>query len=459
MDESNSFLTQLLDSLDKKAEWFDTVRLPQMLEYYQQLLGNTKNLYEVFIKKSIMIQDPYRTNKNITQLVVPETSAFTDKEASSVFGTRFTDYYDMLNFICNSFTCSVDKFTLLELKSYLDFNKCFQWSVVLKGIIQDSNTKSLANAVKESQNNTPDVIIKMIKDSVEQNIKAVAGINTILSELSNFQKQLYKSEIRKDLLECPQFNKEKALSSTEAEMQEIKTHFVKILGNKPFYSQYIKEIILEDQSANKVALQKQILQSLEIKESAGGNNSDNRELLMNTVLTFGSLAATLTQLKTKLILNLDLIFSERKSFFSSFLSIFLKLFGIKNKNRVCMLQIKDATGNVKTEKLNTDSFIRQIEDKEKLYNSISTKGSEYEKLEKADDNKVLDFVNIQISECQSMYTYFNALDTYFKSTVDVVNVPKIKGTQIERTAMRNTIMNVKNKRDDYKDIIESERKH
>lgn len=458
MEESNNFLTQLLDSLDKKAEWFDTVRLPQMLELYQQLYGNTKNLYEVFLKKSIMIQDPYRSIKNITTIVVPETSSFTDKEASSVFGNRFTDYYEMLGFICASFSCSVEKFSLLELKTMFDFNKCFQWSVVLKGIIQDSNTKSLANAVKESQNNTPDVIIKMIVDSVEQNIKAITGINAIITELTNFQKQLYKAEIRKDLIECPQFNKEKALKSTEAEMLEIKTLFVKVLGNKPFYSQYIKEIILEDQSANKTALQKQILQSLEIAESSENNDSNAHEMLMNTILTLGALSATLTQLKNKLILNLDLIFSEQKSGLSGFLSFFCKLFKIKNKNRVCMLQIKDASGNVKTEKLNSDSFIHQIEDKEKTYNSIGTKGSEYEKLDKSDDKKLLDFINLQISECQSMYTYFNALDTYFKSNVDVVNVPKIKGTQIERTAMRNTIMNIKNKREDCKELVDAIKK-
>ena len=276
------------------------------------------------------------------------------------------------------------------------------------------------------------------------------------SELSNFQKQLYKAEIRKDLIDDPQFDKSKAFTSAEAEMQELKRLFVKILVNKPFYAPYIKEIILEDQSANKAALQKQILQSLEVNDTKKNDSADDHDFLLNTVITLGALAPTLTQLKNKLILNLDLVFSERKTFLSSFLAFFQKLFNIKNRNRVCLLQMKDASGDLKIEKLNSDVFIRQIEEKEKLYNSIATKGSEYEKLEKSDNSKILDFLNIQISECQSLFNYFNAFDSYFKSTVDVVNVPKIKGTQIERTAMRNTIMNVKNKREDFK---ESEKKH
>ena len=76
-------------------------------------------------------------------------------------------------------------------------------------------------------------------------------INLILKELSDFQKEVYKAFVRKEIFVHPKFNSEKAAQSIEAEVAEIKKIFPAIANKQPFYTALIEEIAREDLSPNK----------------------------------------------------------------------------------------------------------------------------------------------------------------------------------------------------------------
>jgi hypothetical protein len=80
---------------------------------------------------------------------------------------------------------------------------------------------------------------------------------------------------------------------------------------------------------------------------------------------------------------------------------------------------------------------------------ISSKGSEYKKIESASEDTALIFLNKQVSECQQFYSLINALDEHFKKYVDIMYRNKIKGLKIDLTSLRNAIINVNKKRGDY----------
>ena len=61
----------------------------------------------------------------------------------------------------------------------------------------------------------------------------------------------------------------------------------------------------------------------------------------------------------------------------------------------------------------------------------------------------MSFVNKQISELQSQFVIINALDAYFKKEVNTEFKTRVKGMQIELSALRNSIINANKKRSDY----------
>ena len=94
----------------------------------------------------------------------------------------------------------------------------------------------------------------------------------------------------------------------------------------------------------------------------------------------------------------------------------------------------------------------ELTKKERIYNGIGNKGPEFAKVQASTEDSILTFVNKQISEVQSDFTIINALDNMFKTETEVSNRVKIKGMQIELSALRNSIINANKKRGEYASV-------
>ncbi len=455
---NSNFSIELQKALNAKQEWFNTEYLQEMLSQYRLLHSCVKNLNEFFIKKSLIIPDPYRLDKRISDIVVPESSPFPEADIPAVFGSRFSDYETMLDFICTYFRFSVENIDIVHIKSLLEFNKVIDWENLSLNHAS-ANTRAFVNVINQAKKNATGVILSMLTDSQEKSKQAVLAINKMLNELASFQKELYKGQLRKDLFEHPNFNKEKAYQSPEAELAEIKRLYVKVIGKKPFYNDLINEIIQEDQGADKLKRQQKILDSLKItgkqKEKNKKAAPNPKELVMSTVLSLGALAPTLLQIHSKLHENFGLLFAKKKNFLSKLVEALKKAFSIPEKEQICMVPIKDQqSGSVTTQKVVVSELLAEISKKERIYNGIAIKGPEYSKIEASGEDDILMFVNKQITENQAMFTVVNALDSYFKSNVEQSLRPKVKGLQIELSAMRNSILNANKKRGEYTSLKE-----
>ena len=87
--------------------------------------------------------------------------------------------------------------------------------------------------------------------------------------------------------------------------------------------------------------------------------------------------------------------------------------------------------------------------------------NEYNKINSANEDDILIFLNRQIQENQKFFTTINALDDHFKSHVEVLQRPKVKGLKIDLSSYRNAIINSNKKRGEYaaaKEEIEQMRK-
>lgn len=459
MAEDNNFNQTLQAALTAKQEWYNTVQLQELLSQYRLLHTCVRNIYDFLVKKSLIVPDPYRLDKKISDIVIPETEAFAENEIPQVLGSRFSEYETMLDFICTYYRFSIENMTLGSIKKLLEFDKVFCWDNLIINNAQ-MNTRALANVLASAKNNAPAAIISMMNDSCEKCASSIIAIDKSLNELALFQKELYKGEIRKGIFEHPDFKMQEAMANVEAEMAEIKRLYPKVIGKRfPFYTSLINEIIAEDQDANKEKLRADVLKRLEIttgvKKVAKKKAPDAKELLLATVFALGALAPTLTQLQAKVVDNFNLYFEKKKSFFNTLSAMLKKAFKIQEKERVCNVPITDSkTGTSRTHKIEVTAFLEDMIRKEKIYGAIATKGAEYNKIASSTEDAILAFVNKQISESQNLFTMLNGLDNMFKNDMEPMKRSKVKGVQIELSAMRNTIVNVNKKRGEYLSVKE-----
>ncbi len=452
--EEEKFHQELQQALSKKQEWYNTECLQELLSQYRLLHTCVRNLYESFVKKSLIVPDPYRLDKKISSIVVPESNPFAESDIPNVFGERFSNYETMLDYICTYFRFSTENFTLQNIKKLLDFNKVFEWDDLSMNNVK-MNTRALAITISHAKNGAPSVVQSMINDSVSKCSQAAKTIGKMLNELGVFQRELYKGGIRKDVFEHPDFNKEKALESPESELAEIKRLYSKVTGKKTFYNDLVNEIIEEDQGPNKEAKQAAVFDRLAIKNPVKGEEKkksgpDPKEMLMQTVLAIGACAPTLVQLHAKLSENFDILFTRKATLWNKLKALLVKAFNLKEPERSCQLPVKDAkTGTERIQKINVTEFMTELSKKERVYNGIAVKGNEYQRIDSANEDAVLTFVNKQISELQSEFVIINSLDAYFKNEVSNEFKARVKGMQIELSALRNSIINANKKRSDY----------
>lgn len=453
MEEYN-FDAELQAALSKKQEWYNLESLQELLNEYRLMHTCVKNLYECFVKKSLIQPDPYRLDKKISEIVVPESSPFSESEIPKVFGARFSDYETMLDFICTYFRFSTENFSIQSVKKLLDLNKVFDWDDLSMNSSR-MNTRALAMTINNAKTNSPNVVQSMINDSVAKCTQSSVVISKMLNELGVFLRELFKGGLRKDLFEHPDFDKAKAAESAEAEQAEIRRLYTKVTGKKTMYTDLIAEIVEEDHGPDKERKQAAVLERLAIKgtskvEKKKAAGPDTKEMLMQAIMALGAMSPTLTQLHAKLGENFTLLYQKKNTFFNKLMAALRKVFHIAEKERVCNLPVKDAkTGTERIQKINVNDFLTDLSRKERVYNGIGMKGIEYQKINASNEDAILAFVNKQISEVQSIFVIINSLDAYFKKEVDTEFKVKVKGMQIELSALRNSIINANKKRGEY----------
>ena len=446
------FTSQLEVALMAKQSWFNAERLQSMLEQFRLMYSCVRNLNEVLIKRSLVQPDPYKLETRISEIAVIETENFTENEDAIILGKRFSDYEMMLDFICNYFRFSVENITINRIKILMELLKAFDW-INLSSNSSKSNTRALATALTKARTNAPAVTVSLINDSQEKCAKSTKIINSYLTELADFQREFYKGNLRKDLFEHPDFNRQKAFSSPEAELEEIKRLYVKTTGKKTFYSDLVQEIINEDQGPDKEILRQKLLAKLEIKiteTKKEAHTVNPHDLLMSAVMALGGMGSIIGQLYTKLSDNFDLLFYVKKTFFVKFMEALKKALGVKDKPRNCTITVTDPQSGTKTnQQIEVTAFLSQLSKLAHIYSGIAAKGNEYNKINSANEDDALIFLNRQIQENQKLFTTINALDEHFKSHVESSQRSKVKGLKIDLSSYRNAIIAANKKRGEY----------
>ncbi|MCR4742405.1 MAG: hypothetical protein K5866_06000 [Treponema sp.] len=453
--EVEEFYQSIEPLLRQKQEWFNNEKLQEVLSEYRILHACIHNLNELLIKKSLIHADPYRLDKRISDIVIPDTSPFPDTDTANQLGSRFSDYELMLDFLCTYYSFTVDSLNIPKIKKLLDFNAVVDWKNLYSNS-SSSITRTLSNCLSSVRQNAPSVIISMINDCTGKSAAAVEKINAILNELGLFQRELYKVELRHDVFNHPEFNKQKAFTSPEEEVAEIKRLFGKVIGKrKPCYSELLQELANEDLGADKEKYRQAVLKRLEIKNVAQvakkkkSNTPNSKKIIMDTVFCLGAIGPTLQQIYSKLTENFDVYYAKKKNFMTLLGQAFRLAFKIPEKERVCEVNIVDSQGISRSQKINVNEELKAIQQKVRIYSGIASKGSEYSKIENSDETAILNFLNKQVSECQSTFSKVNALDVFFKSLKDPLKRVKIKGMSLELSTLRASIINVNKKRSEY----------
>ena len=460
METSDNFNKQLFELAEAKKNWYDTEEMIKILEEYRNLLGVVNNLINLLEKKGLIQPDPYKHDKKISDIAVPDEIPFLDSERSMVIGARLSDFESMLDFICNIFKFSVATVSVERIKTLLALNNYFQWNSLVPNSAKP-NTKGLAEIIHAIKMGTDTLSVSVLNETINYASKTVSRINGLLKELTDFQKEIYKIEIRKCIFEHPSYSHEKAQKSNQEALQQIKKLFPQVLGKKPFYSELIDELIQEEYSPEKEKFRETLLKKFEISSNKKEEKKiqiNTKELLMDAVRALGAAAPLFEQIVQKVDENHKVLQSEHNGFLDKLLALLRQAFNRPEKPVVYTVTVTEPlTQSRKQEDINYQDFITDINRRRRTYNSFSVKKAPgYVKIENQTEKAIQEYLAKQISECNRLMQLLAALDEYFKSAPAIENRPKIKGLKMELTSLKNCIVKTNQRKAEYTALIEEE---
>jgi len=457
MSDNQTFFGALETAIAEKTENLNAKVLPGVLSNFQLLHTCVKNMYTMLVQRALIKPDPYKLEKKITEITLPDESAYMENERSIVMGTRFSDYESMLEFVCTYYKFSTDRLDLAQTKRLLDLATCIDWRAFSVNSSK-VNTRGLATLVNEAHVHAPQMVLSLISDSLNKSSTAVSAIYSGLTDLVNFKRESYKFEVRKKVLENPAFDKT-TLSSFSAELAEIKRLFPKLLGKKQYYNELIQEIVKEDCAPEKEQFRQQALARLRVAENTVREvkqKVNTRAILLDTVLSLSALAPQYEQIIAKIDSNHAVLSSEHNGFFDKLKRALRQAFNLKAAQEEYELVIVNQKNEARTtKKIEYNTFFALLVRKQQFLQSFSdTQGDEFRKIAAAAEETVLGFVNRQLADNWEILLQLNALDEYFKSQASAADKDKIKGMKMELVTMKNTLVKTNQKRAEYVSVVE-----
>jgi hypothetical protein len=348
-------------------------------------------------------------------------------------GMRLSDYESTLDFLCNYYKFSISNFNMATIKKLVALNNTFCWASLTPNSPK-VNTRALAEMVLRGRQNLDGLTNSMITDSLSKAAVAMRNITEQLKEVTDFQREFYKGQVRKNVMSHPNYDTNAAASSAAEELSQIKKIFPAAMGKMPFYNELIDEIIQEDTAPNKAELQAALLKKLDVVKPDNRRKIrevDTKDLILGALRVLGAMPPQLEAVYQKLSDN-----HEKPQFYQ--------------------ITISDGSSDTKRrEKVNFQQFMTEMNARGRRFTAACVKGAPgYEKVATQPEDRILDFVNAQLAESNKMLKILQGLDDFFKNAVAPDNKPKVKGIKMELTSIKNNIVKANQVRAEYQAYVE-----
>jgi hypothetical protein len=441
--DNNEYQKKLSDALDARRKWLEKTELVRFKEEFRTFHRATLGIYNLLLKKGLIHEDPYKQEAKMGEIEIPAADPFSEAERKEQMSIRLSEYDNQLDFLVNFYQFSMDFLTLDKIKKILALVKYIDW-LHINNESPSANTRAMADYLFQIKTGGDNMALSVINDAVGDLNKATSSILALLKEISDFNREDYKLQLR--------INLTSNLPAAEATAANIRKKFPAAMPRTPFYPDLVEELIKEDYSKDGSALQERVLKSLQIPDTKPKSEKapvSIKSIIIDGLLAIGSVASTLAEIGPKFDENAALLANRKKNFWQKLKRLMQQMMNKEPEPTIYTVEYIDTVKGVSTrEKVNYAGFRGEMDRKARNLTGILRSGSA--KLESMQDEQLLSLLDRSIRETQSLHKTLAALDDFFKleaSSQD--DRDKVKGIKPELGTMKNAIIKANQKRHEY----------
>ena len=430
--------------LNARAEWLEKSELPKLKEELRSFHTGFASLYNLYVKKGLINEDPYKQDAKIAELEVPNTAPFSDAERLDQLTRRLANYDNQLDYLVNFYQFGVEFLNLNRIKLILGLIKYINWVNLTPDAINPV-TKAVAEMTNQLKLGSDPLTMSLISESLSRLNRSYNPVMGYLKILTEYQKEAYKLDLR---------DVTAGMSQADASsLVQLKRKFAQTKQGFPFYSDLAEEVLKEDYSEEGPVLRESVLNRLKIADSKPKTVKAQisfKSILIEGIQSLGSIAGTLAETATKLDESQAILQAKKQSFMEKLKKLLRQAFNREPDAVYYELEYMDpAKGTPVHEKVNYNVFRSDLERKIRTFTPLASRGPAITKLESMQEEQLIGFLERNIRELQSLHKTLNALDDFFKSEVDKEVRDKVKGIKPELGSIKNAILRANSKRHEY----------
>jgi hypothetical protein len=444
MAENNNYPSLLSQALHARADWIERSEMAKFKEELRTFQASYAVMYNIFLKKGLIHEDPYKQEARIGEIEVPDTSGFSEAEKVEKLSIRLANYDNQLDFLVNFYQFNAEFLNLDRIKRILGLIKFVDWA----HLSMDSPypvTKAMMELTMSAKNGLDPMTMSLFNESLSKISRGTGAIIGYLKILSDYHRESYKFELRAALTGD--------MKAGEATLGNIKKKFNSAMPGRSFYPDLIEELIREDYSEEGPALREKVLKNLQVAENKPKLEKQQvsfKQVLIEGLHVIGNISNTLQEIIPKIDENEGIIASRKKSCWQKIRRLIQQIMGKEPDPVVFELKYMDPIrGTQVRDKVNYTSFRADLEKRNRILGSYAARGTVSQKLTSMSEEQLTQILDRLIRDMQNTHKLLGAMDDFFKTETADGEREKVKGIKPELAAMKNAIVRANQIRHEY----------
>ncbi|WP_051004299.1 hypothetical protein [Treponema primitia] len=445
MADTSDYLKTLTEVLAARADWLEKSELPKLKEEFRTFHTAFVALYKLFLKKGLIIEDPYKNEVKIGELEVPETAPFAESDYKDEYSLRLSSYDNQLDFLVNFYQFSVDFLTVEKIKRILGLVRFVDWTR-LSNNSEVPNNKAMMEILNAAKAGADPLSASIINESLSNLSRTTGSILSYLKLVSDYNREAYKLELRTTVLST--------LTESEASViPTIRKKFATAMPGKPFYPDLVAELVKEDSNAGK-PLRDEVIKQMTVPDTKPKTVSPQilfKGILIEGLNAIGSVGSSLTEVGVKMDENAALLENRKNGFWDKLKRVIQQMLNKEPDPTIFDVEYMDPVkGGPVKEKVDFAQFRGEMDRKTRTLTALASRsGGAFEKMQSMNETQLMGMLEKNIREVQTIHKVLGALDDFFKIEAGREDRDKVKGIKPELATMKNAIVKANQRRHEY----------
>ena len=156
-----SYVSALQELLIIRKEWLERNEMGKLKDDLRTFQSSFASLYNIYLKKKLINEDPYKQESKISELEVPDSGVVVETKRLEQLSIRLSNFDNQLDFLVNFYQLGVDFLNLDRIKRILGLVRYIDWTNFSPDS-QSIMTKSVADMTNQSKSGVDPLTLSII---------------------------------------------------------------------------------------------------------------------------------------------------------------------------------------------------------------------------------------------------------------------------------------------------------